>query len=393
MAPPINSLVWTFEKQIVPSNVNDDPDINPNVAFFYGPYNPIGALTPIGVLHAYDANPATWTNGVIPQVYSALATGARDVVPDPCNFAVPTVANGKVYVGSNKQLTVFGMYPTGAAPTGALADHFLVTGPVNYWVSVALSGGVTDAIAINQKQTVHFMITAIGPDNQPIKLNNTAHVYYRDLDNGTLHAIANVTFANSANAILPYAFTTVNNNGYDIYVTDDYGHNSVQPNSTHPFIQEQSTAGAMNMVQGLPSAPVVVRATNSKGLDHFTVQCSSTVKDGGKVAVTIKTVTSTGVLLPLNGTIPIYDAVPAGTGPDGNPVPVQQFDNQPTGNSGWAYHNVPYLGQLLPFVGLQNVTFKNGIGVINYPISGLGTHVIVVTAGTVTGTAVVTAIK
>ena len=57
------------------------------------------------VLHAYDAA------NVSRELYSSNQAGTRDLLDVGVKFAVPTVANGKVYVGTSSTLTVFGLMP------------------------------------------------------------------------------------------------------------------------------------------------------------------------------------------------------------------------------------------------------------------------------------------
>ena len=63
------------------------------------------ALDAKGVLHAFDA-----TN-VSHEFYNTSEAGMRDTVGRPVKFAVPTVANGKVYVGSATQVSGYGLLP------------------------------------------------------------------------------------------------------------------------------------------------------------------------------------------------------------------------------------------------------------------------------------------
>jgi hypothetical protein len=63
-----------------------------------------GTLTP-GVLHAY--NPANLTN----EFYNSNLAGTRDALDIWLKFTVPVVANGKVFISSMSQLTVYGLLP------------------------------------------------------------------------------------------------------------------------------------------------------------------------------------------------------------------------------------------------------------------------------------------
>ena len=67
------------------------------------------------VLYAHDA-----TN-VANLLYSSESNVSRDNPGNSVKFVVPTVANGKVYVGTESQLSVYGLL--GRLDAGSHADH------------------------------------------------------------------------------------------------------------------------------------------------------------------------------------------------------------------------------------------------------------------------------
>jgi hypothetical protein len=54
-------------------------------------------------LRAYDAT------GVSKELYTSSQAGGRDSLNGAVKFSVPTVANGKVYVGTHNKLLIFGL--------------------------------------------------------------------------------------------------------------------------------------------------------------------------------------------------------------------------------------------------------------------------------------------
>jgi hypothetical protein len=62
-------------------------------------------LTAPGVLRAYDASDL----GI--ELYDSDQAGPRDNLEGAVGFSVPLVANGRVFVGSGSQLTVYGLLP------------------------------------------------------------------------------------------------------------------------------------------------------------------------------------------------------------------------------------------------------------------------------------------
>jgi hypothetical protein len=77
-----NGIVWALEKP-----------------------NKIKGVIPPAILHAYNA-----TN-VSQELYNSTQAGTRDVPGPAITFAIPTVMNGKVYVGSETELDVYGLLP------------------------------------------------------------------------------------------------------------------------------------------------------------------------------------------------------------------------------------------------------------------------------------------
>ena len=84
------------------------------------------------VLTAHDAS------NVANVLYTSAANPARDSAGGPIRFAVPTIANGKVYVGSNGGINVYGLLPT--------SDFSFAASPAS--LVLAQGGSVTDILTI-----------------------------------------------------------------------------------------------------------------------------------------------------------------------------------------------------------------------------------------------------
>ena len=87
------------------------------------------------VLHAYDAN------NLANELYNSAQTSLRDQLTGSVKFTVPTVTNGRVIVGSQYGVAVFGLFPPAtqppAAPSGLAAQALSDTQIRLTWVNNA----------------------------------------------------------------------------------------------------------------------------------------------------------------------------------------------------------------------------------------------------------------
>jgi hypothetical protein len=109
------------------------------------------------VLHAYDAYDLSR------ELYNSEQAGARDRLAPAVKFTVPTVANGRVYVGADQEVAVFGNLgidplPLQATPGTKGQVILRWTGPGTLEEATVLSGPWT----IASSQTSPLTVTAVG---------------------------------------------------------------------------------------------------------------------------------------------------------------------------------------------------------------------------------------
>lgn len=112
------------------------------------------------VLHAYDAG------NVNRELYNSSQKGTRDKLGAAVKFTVPTIANGKVYVGTQTSFSIFGELGMAANPKPAVVKNApLVLRPVSSGAELmnmlggtpALAAKAVDAVfnASTQQMTTH----------------------------------------------------------------------------------------------------------------------------------------------------------------------------------------------------------------------------------------------
>src|SRR5579862_1216626 len=207
------------------------------------------------ILYAFDA-----TN--IPTVlYSSAQNAGRDAAGNAVKFTVPTVANGKVYVGSSTRVDVYGLLgsvpPTAATPTISPASE-TVTSPIQVTITDSTSGA-----------SIYY--TTDG--STPSPTHGTLYLSVFTLtSSATVKAIAAATnFQNSAVASVSYTI-----NSTPVAATPIITPGSESVSSPIVVTITDSTSGAAIYYTTDNSTPSPTHGTQYTS--PFTVTSSATVK-------------------------------------------------------------------------------------------------------------------
>ncbi len=123
-------------------------------------------------------NPAVLTASraadVTTEIYASDQTGSRDRLPAGVKFTTPTIANGKVYVGGQFAVSVFGLFPAAttapAAPSGLTATTISATE-----IDLAWTDNATNATGVKiERSTDNSTFTQI--DTAPARAGVVADV-------------------------------------------------------------------------------------------------------------------------------------------------------------------------------------------------------------------------
>jgi len=223
------------------------------------------------VLHAYNA-----TNVAL-ELYNSNQAGNRDKPAGAVKFTVPVVANGKVYVGGQYSLSIFGLgsfiSPPIITPNGGIFTNS---------VTVTLSNSTPGA-------TIYYTLDSSTPATNsllyaaPLVLSNTAVVKAKAFKTGSMDSQVSVaTFVNSISI------------GSGIGLTGTYYSNHFSTNAFTGASSLVRTDAVVNFDWGTGSPSPRISA------DHFTVRWTGDVQPLFSETYTFYTRTDDGVRLRVN---------------------------------------------------------------------------------------------
>jgi hypothetical protein len=183
-----------------------------------------------GILHAYNAlNLQT-------ELYNSNQTSLRDRLGGAVKFTVPTIANGRVYVGSEYSVSVFGLFAaatsTPTAPSGlggmALSDTQIqlswtntATNATGIKIERSLDGTTFTQIAILPRDASTYTDTGLTGSTQYYyrvrATNQLGDSPYSNLNNTpTRIATSVLTVTNVCSSEIDLVWTRVGNDHYDV---------------------------------------------------------------------------------------------------------------------------------------------------------------------------------
>ncbi len=231
----------------------------------------IGAYSSGGpsVLHAYNA-----TN-IAHELYNSDQAGTRDVPGGATKYTVPTVANGKVYVGAAYSLSVFGngtfLAPVVISPNGAT-----FSGSVKVTLSEPTSGSTIYYTLDDSLPTTNSILYA-----GPFTLTNSVAVHARAFKAGAVDSAASIaTFLSSTSV------------GNGTGLTGIYYSNQLETFNGSPTLTRIDPQINFNWNNGPPSPKISVT--------DFTVRWTGAIEPQFNETYTFYTTTDDGTRLWVN---------------------------------------------------------------------------------------------
>ena len=236
------------------------------------------------VLRAYNATNLTQ------ELYTSDQIASRDSAGDAVKFTLPTIANGKVYVGAQYSVTVYG-----------LAAAFLSTPVINPNGGVFTNSVVVSITESSPGTTIYYTVDGTAPTTNsvryvaPFTLTNSAVVQAFAIKPGAVNSgIASAAFLNSSSI------------GSGTGLQGNYWttHTSASPFTGPPTLVRTDATVNFNWGNGSPDASISV--------DTFTAKWLGAVQPQFNETYTFYTTTDDGVRLWVNGQLLIDEWVDQG---------------------------------------------------------------------------------
>jgi uncharacterized repeat protein (TIGR03806 family) len=224
------------------------------------------------ILHAYDAS------NVSNELYNSSQNLSRDNPGAPVKMGLPTIANGKVYVGAQYALSVYG--------TGIFLATPVITPPGGVYSS-SISVTITDA---SPGTTIYYTLDGTTPTTNstlytgPFVLTNTVAVQAIAARSGAVNSgAATASFVNSSSL------------GTGSGLTGSYyaNHTSSSPFTGSPTLTRIDPTVNFNWGSGSPDPSI--------GVDTFTVRWTGSVQPQFNETYTFYATADDGVRVWVNG--------------------------------------------------------------------------------------------